>query len=446
MSSFWRRREARSFLWIWAGLTVSLVGSGLTSFALGVSVFQQTESTTQYALVMFCAALPPLIVLPLTGPIIDRLPRKRMLIGCDVLGALGTGGVAALAARDALTVPLACLLVIVISGSAALQWPTYSATVTRLVPSSELGRASGLTQLAQAAAHIAAPLLAGGLVVTIGLAGVAALDLATFAFSTITLLVATIPEPTTWQRERRPYAAELAFGWRFLFRHRGLATLLLMFALTNFFAELATVLFTPFVLTFSTPDALGRIVSVGGVGLLAGGLLLTVWGGPGRPARGAATFAGLGGLAVIGAAFTTREPLLAAVVAVFFFFLPLTSGASQVVWQRTVGADVQGRVFAVRSTVALSIVPLASIAAGPLADRVFEPALAAGGRWAGVLGPWFGVGPGRGIAVIFALAGAMMMLIALVGGLSRPLRRLDEPDSAAGPSGSATDQPLTQAS
>jgi hypothetical protein len=156
-------------------------------------------------------------------------------------------------------------------------------------------------------------------------------------------------------------------------------------------------------------------------------------------------FAGLGGLAVIGAAFTTSVPGLAAVVALFFFFLPLTSGASQVVWQRAVPPELQGRVFAVRSTLALSIVPLASIAAGPLADRVFEPAMAVGGSWAGALGPWFGTGDGRGIALIFAGAGVLMMLIALVGGLSGPLRRLDEttgPEDIRAPG----THPLTQGS
>ena len=78
---------SRSFFLIWLGLTISLLGSGLTSFALGVWIFQETASTTQYALVMFCAALPPLVVLPLVGPMIDRFRRKRLLIGCDLIAA-----------------------------------------------------------------------------------------------------------------------------------------------------------------------------------------------------------------------------------------------------------------------------------------------------------------------------------------------------------------------
>jgi hypothetical protein len=187
------------------------------------------------------------------------------------------------------------------------------------------------------------------------------------------------------------------------------------------------VLFTPFVLSFSTPAALGTIVAVGGVGLLAGGAAMTVTGGPRRPARAAAVFAALSGVAVAGTGFTTSVPALAGIVALFFFFLPLTAGSSQVVWQRTVPREIQGRVFAARTTIALSIVPLASLAAGPLADVIFEPAMAEGGAWAGLLGPLVGVGPGRGIALILAASGAMILLLGSAAQFLGPLRRLDAP-------------------
>jgi MFS family permease len=379
-----------SFLWIWAGLTVSLLGSGLTGFALGIRVFQQTESATQYSLVMFCMALPPLLLLPFAGPLIDRFPRRRMLIGCDVVGAVATCAVALLAWRDALTLPAACATVLVISAASALQWPTYSATVTLLVPSEQLGRAAGMTQLAQAASQILAPLLAGALIGMIGLAGIAAIDVGTFLVSTATLMIARIPLLAGADRRRDSYRRDLALGWTFIARHSGLVSLLALFALTNFFAELASVLFTPFVLTFSTPAALGTIVAVGGAGLLAGGAAMTVTGGPRRPARAAAAFAAVCGLAVAGTGFTTSIPALCGIVALFFFFLTLIAGSSQVVWQRAVPRDIQGRVFAARSTIALSIVPLASLAAGPLADAVFEPAMAEGGAWAPLFGPLVG--------------------------------------------------------
>ena len=132
------------------------------------------------------------------------------------------------------------------------------------------------------------------------------------------------------------------------------------------------------------------------------------------------------------AARVTRGPLgillfsrLAVITAEVNFFLPLTTGSSQVVWQRAVPLEIQGRVFAARTAIAMSVMPLASLAAGPLADRLFEPAMRDGGRWAAALGPFVGTGPGRGIALIFVGSGALIACIAFVASRLAPLRRLD---------------------
>lgn len=427
----------RAFLRIWTGLTVSLLGSALTAFALGVWIFQSTSSTTRYALVMFFTAVPPLVLLPLAGPVIDRVPRKRLLVLCDVTAAFATAAVCLLSWRGALTLAWACAIVTVIAAASALQVPTYLATVTLLVPSEQLGRASGLTQLGQALSSIAGPLLAGALVVAIGLSGIAAIDVATFAFSIAMLLTTTIPGAAPSGRARPSYLRDLPFGWRYITRHAGLLALLAMFLAVNFFAEIASVLFTPFVLSFSGPTALGQVLSFGGVGLLAGGAVMTVWGGPRRPALFAALFAAAGGAAIVAAGFTVSIAALAVVVAVYFFFIPMVSGASQVVWQRAVPAEVQGRVFATRAAIALSAAPLAPLLAGPLADAVFEPAMAPGGALAPVLGGLVGVGPGRGMAVILVIAGVLSVAVALAAAAFQPLRMLDVA-AAARPEPTAT--------
>jgi hypothetical protein len=118
--------------------------------------------------------------------------------------------------------------------------------------------------------------------------------------------------------------------------------------------------------------------------MIAAGVFLSVWGGPRRPALGAAVFAALGGAAVCVAGLTTSVLLLAGTAAAFFLFLSLVAGSSQVVWQRAVPPELQGRVFSVRVAIALSAIPLASLVAGPLADRLFEPAMMPGGALAAV--------------------------------------------------------------
>ena len=78
----------------------------------------------------------------------------------------------------------------------AIQWPAFMAATTLLVPKENLGRANGLVQLGQAAAEILAPALAGVLVGVIRLKGVILIDVATFLFAVVTLLVVRLPQPT----------------------------------------------------------------------------------------------------------------------------------------------------------------------------------------------------------------------------------------------------------
>ncbi|HZE88958.1 MAG TPA: MFS transporter, partial [Verrucomicrobiae bacterium] len=288
----------RAFALVWVGQIVSLVGSGLTAFSLGVWIFLRSDSTTQYALVIFCAAVPPLVVLPLAGPLIDRWDRKRLLIACDLAGAAATAAVGFLAWSGTLSLIHACVIVAFTSSAAAFQFPAYSAVVTQIVPRGQLGRASGMTSLAQASSQIIAPVVAGALVVSIGLAGITALDFVSFLFSALMLSLAAIPRRPGGTTAPAGYWRDLPFGWSYIFSRSGLAALLLMFAVVNFFAELASVLFTPLVLGIASPAALGTLLSLGGVGMIAGSAIMSVWGGPRRPALGAALFAGASGVAV----------------------------------------------------------------------------------------------------------------------------------------------------
>jgi DHA3 family macrolide efflux protein-like MFS transporter len=118
-------------------------------------------------------------------------------------------------------------------------------------------------------------------------------------------------------------------------------------------------------------------------------------------------------------------PLIAVNNFWFLLAMPISNGCSQAIWQTKVAPDVQGRVFAIRRMIAFSIMPIAYALAGPLAERLFEPAMAEGGRLAALFGPLVGVGPGRGIALIFVIAGALYTLAALAILLHPRIRRVE---------------------
>lgn len=103
------------------------------------------------------------------------------------------------------------------------------------------------------------------------------------------------------------------------------------------------------------------------------------------------------------------------------------------IWQSKVASDVQGRVFAIRGAIVLATPPIASLVAGPLADRVFEPLLAVNGPLAGSVGQITGVGPGRGIGLLLISMGLLLVLASVVGYLYPRLRLVEEelPDAVA---------------
>jgi DHA3 family macrolide efflux protein-like MFS transporter len=425
----------RTFLVIWFGQLISTVGSGLTGFALSVYIFQETGSATQLGVAMLATILPSLLVSPLVGALVDRWDRRWVMIASDTGAALSTLAIWALLSTGHLQVWHIYVANMLSSILGSFQQPAYMASITLLVPKNHLGRASGLGQLSEAISRIAAPTLAGLLVVTIQVQGVILIDFATFLFAMLTLLLVRIPRPEATaegQVGKGSLLRESVFGWHYIRARPGLLGMMILSACVNLAFGFQNVLFTPLILSFTTPAVMGGILSVGGMGLLAGSLLMSTWGGTEPKMHGL-----LGSLFLLGlfAALTGWRPhplLIGAANVCLFSLIPIVNGSSQAIWQAKVAPDVQGRVFATRRLIALVAVPISYLAAGPLADQVFEPLMAEGGAWAGVLGPIIGAGPGRGIGLVFVVVGCLVALFAVLGYLNPRIRCVEDelPDYA----------------
>ena len=202
--------------------------------------------------------------------------------------------------------------------------------------------------------------------------------------------------------------------------------LLWMYAGVNFVLAFTNVLIIPLVLTVAGEGTAGTVLSIGGLGLLAGSLAMSVWGGPKR--RIATITMGIvaGGLALTVAGLRPNVVVMAAGFVALLAIVPIVNTSSQVLWQTKVPLDMQGRVFSLRRTVSQVASPLAMVAAGPLADEVFEPMLAAGGALAGSVGAVIGTGPGRGIGFLVILSGLFSAVIGLSGWLHPRVRRLED--------------------
>lgn len=435
MASAAARRQAglRTFLIIWFGQLISLIGSGLTSFALGVYLYNRTGQATQLALTLVAASLPNLLFLPFAGALVDRWDRRRVLILSDTGAALVTLALWTLLSTGRLEVWHVYAGSALASALGAFQRPAYMAVPSLLVSKDQFGRVGGLMQLADAVSTVVAPLAAGFMIAVIGIQGVFLVDFATFLFAVSTLLVVRLPRPAPQPgvaAARGSMLRQAVFGWDYLRARRGLLGMLILFAIVNFALGFYSALFTPLVLSRFGAQALGSLLSVSGLAMVVGSLLMSVWGGTRRKiwaVLGAISLSGLG-MAVVG---LRPDVLLMGAGNLFSFALvPIANASSQAIWLAKVAPDVQGRVFAARMMIGSAITPLAYLLAGPLADRVAEPLMAEGGALAATAGRLLGVGTGRGMGLIIILTGLVVALAPLIAAFIRPIRRveLDLPD------------------
>jgi MFS family permease len=444
MNSSPSKLALRVFLLTWCGRLVSYIGSGLTSFALSLHVYQRSGSITQFSLTSFSYFLPQLLLSPVAGALVDRWDRRRVMLLADLGAGLGTlSSWLLVAASEAghwklqnwhlyLTIGLgACFT--------SFRAPAFQATTALLMPKRHLTRANSLIDLAAGTGQIIAPVVAGALLGRIGLSGILLLDLAALTVAISSLLLVRFPAPPQseeGQRGRGQLRQEIAVGWRFIRSRPGLSRLIVFMAIANLTTAMVLVLLTPLALSFTSASTLGALMSSSGMGMMLGSISMSVWGGPRRRMLGVIGFHVMAGVSLLVACLPPHVVLLGGAVFFFLFSVPMVNSCAHAIWQTKVPADMQGRVFAVRRMVGLMSPPLAALLAGPLADRYFEPWMAPGGALASTVGLLMGSGPGRGIALLLVVLGVVILVNALLAWRSNALRNLEEnlPDALPGPS------------
>ena len=427
-------RSMRSFLILWFGEMISLIGSGLTSFALGVWIYQKTGEATPFAMTVLISTLPRILLLPLTGMLADRWNRRLLMLLADTGSALTTLAVVFLAAGGTLDIWHIYLVSFFSAVCSAFQEPSFRASVVMLVPREDLGRANGLLSMSEAAQLLLSPLLAGLLFGSIGLSGVILIDFLTFFAALAALLIVRIPQPEVsgeTAKQKASVKRDTAAAWHWLRARPGLFWTVWYFALVNFLLNLAAVLFTPLVLGYANVEALGLVQMAMGVGMLGGSLVMGAWGGPKRRMRGVVGFIVVMaiGLAICG----LRPSPVAAGLGLFvmMFALPIGQGSGQAINQSKIEPGMQGRIMALRSMIAQSMMPLAFLSAGPLADSVFNPLMQPGGALADTFVAQL-LGQGSGIGLIYVVSGLLLVLISALAWSNPHIRNLEEelPDVA----------------
>ncbi len=436
----------RAFTLVCAGQTFSLLGTGMSGFALVIWAYLQTGQATTLALAAFFRFAPTVILSPIAGALVDRWNRKLTMMLSDLAAGVGTIILLLLYLPGALQVWHWFVLGAFEGAFEAFQWPAYSAAVSTMVSKSQYGRASGMLSTAQSISGVFSPVFAAALLGVLtfgpGIAVIMAIDIVTFVIAVSILLLVHIPAPAvseTGRKARGSLLSESAYGFRYIAARRSLLGLQLVFFLINFIFPLGFIVITPMILSRTGNDVvvLGAVNSIAAIGGVAGGLALSLWGGPKRRVHGV-----LGGMALAGVLGSVlmgvgRELAVWGIAAFSSsFLLPFINGSNQAIWQAKVAPDVQGKVFAARRLIAQITAPAALVIAGPLADGVFEPAMANGGSLAGALGWALGTGPGAGMALMLIVFGALGAIVGIGGYFVRAVRDAETilPDHDAAPS------------
>jgi MFS family permease len=394
-------------------------------------VYEQTGKATPLAMTSFFYIVPMVILTPFIGVIVDRGNRKWLMMVSDLAAALTSLMVLLLLLGGRLEVWHLYVTNTVLGIFQGFHWPSYSASISLMLPKEHYARANGMLNLAGNASNVFAPMLAGALIGRIGLQGILLIDLATAAFAIGSLLFVHIPQPEKSEEDVSQQGGlwgQLTFGFRYIFARPSLLGLQLVLLLANFFASIRFVLIAPLVLgrTGSDEVLFGSVQSAGAIGGVAGGLAMSTWGGPKKRVSGLLTswvLTGLLGMLALGAG--RGLAVWAFGVFMFTFFDPIINGCNQAIWQSKVPPALQGRVFSARAFIAWSILPLSPLLAGPLADNVFEPAMSGGGWLASTFDWLVGTGPGAGVGLIFILFGLLTALVGLGGYLFPAVRNAE---------------------
>ena len=425
---------------VWFGQLVSVLGSGMSQFALTIWAWQVTGQATVLALVVFFGFFPRIVMTPIAGALVDRWNRKLAMMLSDLAAGLATVAIFVLLQMGHLEIWHLYAAAAFSGVFGSFQVPAYSASITLMVPREQYTRADAMLGLVESASSVFAPIAAGALLAFTGIGTILIIDIVTFVFAVTVLLFVRVPQPSRAPSEglaKRSLWADTLLGFRYIFAHQSLRGLLALLLVVNVTASVWFALLSPLILARSGGNelALGTVRMILGMGGVVGGTLVGIWGGP---KKGRMKWI----LLAVGASSLVGNVLVGVGRGLFLWaggsflaeaIMPIALGANQAIWQTKTPAHLQGRIFSARIVVTQLAATLAMIVGGILADGVFEPLMSGSSVLARALRPLVGSGPGAGIGLMFVLAGLVGAAAAIVGYLYRPVREIETllPDAPA---------------
>ncbi|MCW3977439.1 MAG: MFS transporter [Candidatus Bathyarchaeota archaeon] len=365
----------REFFIIFSGQSLSIVGSNLVQFALVWWLTSTTGSAVVLAFASIMALLPQVFIGPFAGAYVDRWNRRIVMIIADAFIAAVTFALFLLYAFNSVQIWHIYLLIFFRSLAGAFHWAAMQASTSLMVPQKQLSRVAGLNQSLNALANIVAPPLGALLLAFMPIQNILAIDMSTAAIAITPLLFILVPQPANNRdTDQRSLLSEMKEGIRFAWNWKGLRTVTLLAMMINFLVYPAFSLLPIHVTRFFNGGAieLAWLQSSYSIGLILGGITLSVWGGNNKRVITALTALAFNGLGLLIFGATPASILLLAIGSIFFSGLmnTIVNGTIFALLQAEVPAEKQGRVFTLILSLSTGMALIGLALAGPIAEMI----------------------------------------------------------------------------
>ena len=384
----------RNIAFFLTGQAVSLIGSSLVSYAIMWHVTLKTGSGTMMMAFTLAIMLPTFLISPFGGVWADNFNRKNIINIADGFIAAVTLAIAVSYSFGTENIWFLLLCSIARSFGQGVQMPAVNALIPQIVPSENLLRINGINSMIQSVSMLGTPALAGALLTFFPIQSILYIDVVTAAASiTILILFVRVPDPQAkgamaeagpeglssspepaedGATGKRPLLADLMDGLRYIKEHVFLIRFFIVVACFTFLLS-PVALLTPLQVTRNFGPDVWRLTAIEiafSVGMIAGGLLMTTWGGfKNKTFTIAASFLILAAMGV-GLGLTKAFVLYCAFMAVSGVTAATSNTPALTILLQKIEPAFMGRVFSVMTMITSIFMPLGTVAFGPLSDRV----------------------------------------------------------------------------
>jgi MFS family permease len=402
-AGLWRDPD---FATVWAGQSISLIGSAVTQLALPlVAVLVLGATPTQMGFLTAAQTAPLVVVGLVAGAWVDRLPRRPLMIASDVIRAGLLGSIPAAAWAGALHLEQLYVVALLAGTFSAIFNIAASAFVPVLVGRDRLIEANSRFVASESLAEVVGPPLAGTLIQLLTAPLTIALDACSFLVSALTLVFVRTQEPSLQTAQREKLVTAIGTGLRFVLRQPVLRTLAATAATGNFFASMIAAVYVLYAVRELglSPALIGAISAVGSIGGIAGALSagpVVERFGIGRAMVGVAVLMGLASflLPAAGGPLVVLVPILVVAWLLRGLALPVFNITLASLRQAMTPDALQGRVNATSRVLTGAAAPVGALLGGVLGDGIgLRATLAVGGLGVALAGLWIVMSPVRGM-------------------------------------------------